>query len=106
MTGLAYAREALQDQILQAKAQSQVLSIRGLGSKDFYRVLPLDREIKPLSTPELKGIINYEPTELFIQVASGTSLRQVEALLDAQGQCLPFEPPRLKLHAPDALDQG
>jgi glycolate oxidase FAD binding subunit len=106
MTGLAFAREALQDQILQAKAHSQVLSIRGLGSKDFYRALPLDREIKPLSTSELKGIINYEPTELFIQVASGTSLRQVEALLDAQGQCLPFEPPRLKLHAADALDQG
>ena len=32
MTGLAIAHEALQDQILQAKARSQVLSIRGLGS--------------------------------------------------------------------------
>ncbi len=106
MTGLAIAHEALQDQILQAKARSQVLSIRGLGSKDFYHALPSDKEFQPLSTSALNGIINYEPTELFIQVASGTSLRHVEALLDAQGQCLPFEPPRLKLHAPGALDQG
>lgn len=106
MNDLAHAHAALQDQILQAKARSQLLSIRGLGSKDFYHPLPAHLSTLPLHTRALDGVINYEPTELFVQVAAGTSLRQVEALLDAQGQCLPFEPPRLRVPGQDALDKG
>ena len=104
MNDLAHAHAALQDHILQAKAHSQLLSIRGLGSKDFYHPLPRELIIQPLSTRALVGVINYEPTELFVQVAAGTSLREVEALLDAQGQCLPFEPPRLRRADQETLE--
>jgi len=94
MVDLKHEHAALQDQILQAKARGTLLNIQGLGSKDFYHALPTDLACEPLSTLALKHVINYEPTELFIQVASGTPLHEVEALLATQGQCLPFEPPR------------
>jgi glycolate oxidase FAD binding subunit len=41
-----------------------------------------------------RGVINYDPAELVLTVRSGTPLAAVEALLQAHGQCLPFEPPR------------
>jgi glycolate oxidase FAD binding subunit len=40
------------------------------------------------------GIINYDPGELVLTVRAGTRLEDVDALLHAHGQCLPFEPPR------------
>ena len=40
------------------------------------------------------GVINYDPAELVLTVRAGTRLADVEALLQAHGQCLPFEPPR------------
>jgi glycolate oxidase FAD binding subunit len=40
------------------------------------------------------GVIVYDPGELVLTVRSGTPLAAVEALLEAHGQCLPFEPPR------------
>ncbi len=98
MVDLKQEHAALQDHILQAKSGRTRLHIRGLGSKDFYHPLPTTIACEPLSTLGLKGVINYEPTELFIQVASGTPLLEVEALLAAQGQCLPFEPPRFPQH--------
>jgi len=42
----------------------------------------------------LAGISCYEPTELVVTVRAGTPLADVEAVLEDQGQCLPFEPPR------------
>ena len=39
------------------------------------------------------GVISYEPSELVVTVRGGTPLAELEALLAAQGQCLPFEPP-------------
>jgi FAD/FMN-containing dehydrogenase len=45
--------------------------------------------VRPLS-----GIASYEPTELVVTARAGTPLRDLEAALAEQGQCLPFEPPR------------
>jgi hypothetical protein len=39
------------------------------------------------------GITSYEPSELVVTARAGTPLAELEALLAAQGQCLPFEPP-------------
>ena len=41
----------------------------------------------------LSGIVAYEPKELVVTVRAGTPLAELEAVLAAQGQCLPFEPP-------------
>ncbi|QSR86651.1 glycolate oxidase subunit GlcE [Candidatus Methylacidiphilum infernorum] len=42
-----------------------------------------------------KGIIEYDPAELFVTVKNGTSVAYLEEVLKQQGQFLPFEPPHL-----------
>jgi len=69
----------------------QPLCIRGSGSKDFYGNAP---QGELLEARAYAGIVAYEPTELFITAKCGTPLAEIETALAAQGQCLPFEPPR------------
>ncbi len=45
-----------------------------------------------LSTQNIRGVRLYEPEALTLVVAAGTPLAEVESLLDANGQHLPFEP--------------
>ena len=78
------------DRIRSAAATSTPLRIRGGGSKDFY-AQALEGEL--LDTTALAGIVSYEPSELVVTAGAGTPLRELEALLAAHGQCLPFEPP-------------
>jgi glycolate oxidase FAD binding subunit len=66
------------------------LRVRGGGSKDFSGA-QLHGDV--LETRGLQGIVSYEPTELVVTVRSGTLLSTLEALLQDQNQCLPFEPP-------------
>jgi glycolate oxidase FAD binding subunit len=79
------------DQVSSACEQRTPLDICGGGTKRFYGEpaagAPLD--MKPLS-----GITCYEPTELVVTAQAGTPLQDLEAALQEQGQCLPFEPPR------------
>ena len=74
-----------------ATPSSTPLRIRGGGTKDFCGEPPRG---DVLSTGALTGITSYEPSELVVTVRAGTPLAELEALLAAQGQCLPFEPPR------------
>ena len=78
------------DRIRAAAASGINLRIRGGGSKDFYGE-SLEGEI--LDTTALSGVVSYEPSELVVTALAGTPLAELEALLAAQGQCLPFEPP-------------
>ena len=86
-SALAQAAERIRD----AADRSQPLCIRGGGSKAFYGEPAQAGET--LSTADLSGIVSYEPSELVVTARAGTPLSQLEALLAAQGQCLPFEPP-------------
>ena len=45
-----------------------------------------------LSTARLSGIVFYEPAEMVIALRAGTPVAEVEKLLAARGQMLPFEP--------------
>lgn len=74
-----------------AAARRQPLSLRGGASKAFLAPTPAPAV---LDTRPLAGIVAYEPTELVVTAWAGTSLATLEAELAAQGQCLPFEPPR------------
>jgi glycolate oxidase FAD binding subunit len=67
-----------------------LIRVVGGSSKDFWGA-----SVKgvPLRTSGLQGILNYEPSELYITALSGTPLKEVEAALDERGQCLAFEPP-------------
>ena len=66
------------------------LRIRGAGSKDFYGGM-LAGDVLDVST--YRGIVAYEPTELYITARCGTPLAEIETALAEKGQMLAFEPP-------------
>jgi glycolate oxidase FAD binding subunit len=84
------ALQVLIDRVHSARAAGAQLCIRGGGTKAFYGEPP---QGEPLDVRVLEGTSSYEPTELVVTTRCGTSLTALEALLAAQGQCLPFEPP-------------
>ena len=81
----------LQDEVVQAIANKQTLTIKAGGSKDFYGRLVAHDSV--LSLAEHRGIISYEPTELVIKVRSGTPLKVIQQVLTENRQMLAFEPP-------------
>jgi glycolate oxidase FAD binding subunit len=81
---------AFSDRIKAAAAGKRALRIRGGGSKDFYGNQPRG---ELLDTRSHSGIVAYEPTELVVTSRCGTLLSDLEKILSAQGQFLPFEPP-------------
>jgi glycolate oxidase FAD binding subunit len=79
-----------QDRIRACAAGGKAIRPRGGGTKDFYGNA-LRGEI--LDTRAYAGIVSYEPTELVVTARCGTSLKELEEILTANGQMLPFEPP-------------
>lgn len=82
----------LKARIEQACAARQPLCIRGGGSKGLIGPA-VQGDL--LDVRQVSGIVDYEPRELVLVVRAGTPISEVEALLAASGQMLPFEPPRL-----------
>jgi glycolate oxidase FAD binding subunit len=84
------ALQQFADTIRRAGASGRTIAIVGGGSKAFYgNPITGDR----LETSIWRGISAYEPTELVVTAKAGTPLAELEAVLDAQGQMLAFEPP-------------
>jgi glycolate oxidase FAD binding subunit len=54
-----------------------------------------DGPIWTLDVGGLRGVVDYDPAELTFTARPGTPLAEVEAMLAANGQHLPFDPPRL-----------
>ncbi len=77
--------------VAQAAAAGEALEVRGGGSKRGYG-RPARGRVLDLSA--LCGVLEYEPAELVLTARAATPLSEVEALLDAQGQMLAFEPVR------------
>lgn len=92
--------QSLQDQIRTAHALQLPLRIGGGGSKHFW-VRPQGSQV--LDMRLYTGVVDYEPSELVLTVRAGTSLSEIEHLLDQQGQMLGFEPPHF---GPDATIGG
>ena len=82
--------EALAAQVRAASASRTPLRIQGGGTRAFY-----GREVagQVLDMTGHRGIIDYDPGEMVITARAGTSLEEIEALLDAHNQMLAFEPP-------------
>jgi glycolate oxidase FAD binding subunit len=76
--------------IRKAAAEQTLLRIRGSGGKDFYGLVLIG---DVLDTRALRGVVDYDPTELVITARAGTPLREVEKALADRGQMLAFEPP-------------
>lgn len=78
------------EQIRSAAERGQPLQVRGGGSKHFL-VDTAPGEL--LDTRAYSGIVSHEPTELVVTARAGTPLAELEQVLAASGQHLPFEPP-------------
>ncbi|HXE40825.1 MAG TPA: glycolate oxidase subunit GlcE [Azonexus sp.] len=89
-TAIRVAYEAAQQAPLDGRV---ALRIRGGGSKDFYGGM-LAGEV--LDVGAYRGIVAYEPTELYITARCGTPLTEIEAVLAERGQMLAFEPPHFE----------
>ena len=90
-----YILAELTEQVLAARANYKPILIKGGGSKSFYGnpfELGSDSPID-LDMSVLKGIVNYQPTELVITALAGTPLRDIRQALDERGQMLAFDPP-------------
>jgi glycolate oxidase FAD binding subunit len=81
---------ALGEEIRAAIAAGRRLRIRAGGSKDFYGNPPSGEVLDPRA---VRGIVSYEPTELALAARCGTTLAEIESLLEAHDQMLAFEPP-------------
>lgn len=84
------AQAALAERIRAAHADGSPLAIGGHGSKHFYGNPAVGER---LDTTMLSGVIAYDPRELVLTARAGTPLAEIETLLTAHGQMLPFEPP-------------
>lgn len=83
--------DAWRERVRAAAAAGGSIAIRGGGTKAFYGRAEVG---EPLDTRALRGVVNYEPSELVVTVRAGTPLAELEVLLAGQGQMLAFEPPR------------
>jgi len=84
------ALNGLVERVRAAAAAGTPLAIRAGGSKDFYGNDSFGERLDPRP---YAGIVAHEPTELVITARCGTPLAELEAVLDAAGQMLAFEPP-------------
>jgi len=89
--------ESWRARVLGAAGKGESLVIRGGGSKDFYGGAAGAGDV--LDTRACAGVIDYEPTELYITARCGTPLAEIEALLAERKQMLPFEPPHFGANA-------
>ena len=80
----------LGERVREAAARKSALRIRGGGTKDFYGASVSG---EPVEMAAYSGVVAYEPKELVLTVRAGTTLAEVERVLDAERQMLPFEPP-------------
>ena len=73
-----------------ALAEGKTLEVVGRGSKRAYG-RPSQSDLT-LDLSALSGVTLYEPEELVLSAGVGTPLAEIEAMVDAKGQQLAFEP--------------
>ncbi len=82
--------QTLQDTVIEALTQKQSLAIVGGGSKSFLKSPSAD---VTLNLSKHRGVLDYQPKELFINARAGTPLADIEQLLAGHRQMLSSEPP-------------
>lgn len=90
---LAPADEAELSEILTAASEDrQPLRILGGGTRtETAHIAGTSLDVSAIS-----GIVTYEPGEMTLIARAGTPLPEIEAMLEAEGQSLAFEPPDLR----------
>jgi len=85
--------KSLLEQVVNASQHKQPIRLVGGNSKPFYgNQSPSDHNLETISCAQHTGIIDYEPSELYITARSGTPLKVIEEILAEKQQMLPFEP--------------
>lgn len=84
-------RNEIASTIQDAYQQHKSLYIAAGNSKQFYG---RDIQAESLSLAGHTGIIEYEPSELYITARSGTTLQEIQETISQQNQILPCEPPQ------------
>ncbi|CAM5537511.1 glycolate oxidase subunit GlcE [Eoetvoesiella caeni] len=82
--------QRLAEQVAQALEARAPLRIRGGDSKAFLGRPVVGQEI---DLRMHRGVVSYDPTELVITVRAGTPVAELNAVLAAESQMLPCEPP-------------
>ena len=72
--------------------RNQTVSLGGAFTKQDMGGMVRETDVT-LSTSRLNRILLYEPKDLTISVEAGLRFRDLEETLNAQGQCLPLDPP-------------
>ena len=84
----------ISERIKLALACKTPLAIHGGNTKAFYGGVIAG---EPLDIRQYTGIIEYEPKELVLTVRAGTTLAEIESVMDSASQILPFEPPHFSV---------
>ena len=82
--------QELQARVKEAITKKHTLAIIGGNSKNFLQTAKANAS---LQLNGHKGIIDYQPSELFITARAGTPLNEIETLLTEHKQMLASEPP-------------
>jgi len=93
-TRLVGTADALVAMVADCRAAKRRLVIVGHGSKPWRGAGDRLNDVEELSTRTHSGILEYRPEELVITARSGTPLEELAAAVAAEGQLLPFDPPR------------
>jgi glycolate oxidase FAD binding subunit len=91
----------LHEQVREAAHHNHTIMIEGGGTKGFYgnRASQSERQSIALKLSALRGIVNYQPTELVLTAWAGTPLQEVLDALNASNQMLAFDPPAFGVQA-------
>jgi glycolate oxidase FAD binding subunit len=90
---MADCSQFLIEAVAKASAEKAPLYITAGGTKHDIRGRACTAQMLDISGHT--GIIDYQPSELVLTARAGTTLADIEAALDKEGQILAFEPPRL-----------
>ena len=94
----------LQQQIRQAAQSGVKLRWMGQATKQFIPLPADDETIVDLKN--YKGILEYNPNELYLRALAGTDIEQINACLAEHQQILSFEPPSFNSKSPVAATLG
>ncbi len=83
-------RDEIASKLEDAFQQKSAIHINAGNTKLFYG---RNIQAEALELADHTGIIEYEPSELYIIARSGTPLREIEQAIAEQNQILPCEPP-------------
>lgn len=84
--------QELADQLADANAKRQSITLRGNGTKDGMAG-PIETSHITISTSRLNRVLDYEPRDLTISVEAGIPWSEFTNLLAEHGQMVPLDPP-------------